>query len=641
MTVTYSQAGTHEAVVFIRAIGGRGEQRIPIAVYELPAIAEQTIDQGQSVTVALLPPSVAEVLELTVEPELSGASLENGEWRWQPDFEQAGEYSLTATATDGAGTVQTQSFTIVVNEVPPPVIRPDPVALGFGNVLAGRSAERSFGLSNPTDVPLVLSGFEIDSPMFAMLSPDLPVTIAPGDLETFFVRFDARRGDQPQATALELTTNLGRVLTPMTGRSLWAALEHDTERLNFGTVLRGESAQLFFIVENPGTVPVRGAISVDERAFVVVPQRFTLEPGMSQEFTVTFSPMRAENHMASLRFVDIEPSVGPALAVDPISVLGFSSPVAFADFNGDRVVDMEDFFAFAAVAFQPLTPENAVFDLSRDGRIDLADMFQFSDTFGEVMPLILARSTQLDPVSKDYLALYGGAIRSIMAGLADGTVSPGDVVGYLQSGRAAELAVDIEVPAELESVQLEIDAATLHGLSAELVTSGSSELPAGLTPLSNTAETRTPDTPVTDGPVGFITSAGDELAVHGNVVTLPRSRARFSFARLRISEEPTLQEEIQRIRASQPELTQETIDVHCSAGRHVSVDKVFSRLYDSGSPGTAVEELYWVLATNSVSYDCETQKYAADFTLQYFCSVRSGAEPVVTEEFIISESLLR
>ena len=58
-------------------------------------------------------------------------------------------------------------------------------------------------------------------------------------------------------------------------------------------------------------------------------------------------------------------------------------------------------------------------------------------------------------------------------------------------------------------------------------------------------------------------------------------------------------------------------------------------------PGAAVEGLYWVLATNNVTYDCETQKYAADFMLQYFFSVRSGNEQVVSEKFIVFESLQR
>ncbi|MBT6146810.1 MAG: hypothetical protein HOH74_15335, partial [Gemmatimonadetes bacterium] len=415
----------------------------------------------------------------------------------------------------------------------------------------------------------------------------------------------------------------------------------DADTLNFGTVLRGKSAQLHLILDNTGTIPVRGAVAIDDPSFVVEPERFTVEPGLSQELAITFSPARAVNHVARLRFLDVEPFVGPALTIDSIPVLGFASPLVVADFNGDRVVDMDDFFAFAEVAFKELTPESAAFDLTRDGRIDFADLFRFSDLFGEVMPVILGRSTELDPVSQEYLSLYGRAIRALTADLANGIVRPGETVRDTRSGRATELVIDIELPDELETLHFENDEATLDGLSADLVITGSSQLPGGLTPLRNEPDTRLPDSPVTDVPVGFVTSDGEELAVHGNVVTLPRARARFDYGRLRSSDEPTMQEAIQEIRAFRPELTQETIDVHCNGGGYVSVDKVFSELYDSGLPGAPVEELYWVLATNNVTYDCETQKYAANFMLQYLRSVRSGNEPVVSEEFIVSESLQR
>jgi len=49
------------------------------------------------------------------------------------------------------------------------------------------------------------------------------------------------------------------------------------------------------------------------------------------------------------------------------------------DFNGDGVVDFDDFFLFAAA----FGSREARFDLSRDGRVDLDDFFLFAAAFGK------------------------------------------------------------------------------------------------------------------------------------------------------------------------------------------------------------------------------------------------------------------
>ena len=48
------------------------------------------------------------------------------------------------------------------------------------------------------------------------------------------------------------------------------------------------------------------------------------------------------------------------------------------DFNGDDVVDLDDFFAFAD-GFGTRDPR---FDLDGSGLVDFADLFEFADLFG-------------------------------------------------------------------------------------------------------------------------------------------------------------------------------------------------------------------------------------------------------------------
>lgn len=57
-------------------------------------------------------------------------------------------------------------------------------------------------------------------------------------------------------------------------------------------------------------------------------------------------------------------------------------PARPADFSGDGVVDLTDFFQFVDAFGQPATGPTARFDLTGDGLIDFTDFFQFADAFG-------------------------------------------------------------------------------------------------------------------------------------------------------------------------------------------------------------------------------------------------------------------
>ena len=54
-----------------------------------------------------------------------------------------------------------------------------------------------------------------------------------------------------------------------------------------------------------------------------------------------------------------------------------------ADFNGDLEVNFDDFFRFVDVFGDPVTGDDAVFDLDHDGSVDFDDFFIFVDHFGD------------------------------------------------------------------------------------------------------------------------------------------------------------------------------------------------------------------------------------------------------------------
>ncbi|MFH1569747.1 MAG: FlgD immunoglobulin-like domain containing protein, partial [Gemmatimonadota bacterium] len=71
-----------------------------------------------------------------------------------------------------------------------------------------------------------------------------------------------------------------------------------------------------------------------------------------------------------------------------------------ADFDGDGVVDLADFYAFAG-AFWSSDP---VYDLSGDGFVDFTDLFAFAEQFGEEMP-----AYKLLALAQEYLGLPAAA----------------------------------------------------------------------------------------------------------------------------------------------------------------------------------------------------------------------------------------
>ncbi len=124
---------------------------------------------------------------------------------------------------------------IAVEEVPVPMLQPDPALVDFGDVAAGQTKEASFSLHNPTPFALHVARFTSSAEVFAVVQPSLPLELAPDGRAEFSVRFTAIQGEVGiQQAVLTGTTDLGAVSVPVAGRSLWSGLETDMEALDFG-----------------------------------------------------------------------------------------------------------------------------------------------------------------------------------------------------------------------------------------------------------------------------------------------------------------------------------------------------------------------------------------------------------------------
>jgi len=81
-----------------------------------------------------------------------------------------------------------------------------PLSLDFGSVLLGHSSERVLTVRNTGTAALVVSAASTSTPQFAVVSPTIPFTVAPGDQIPMTLRFTLmNRG--PQRGVLTLTSN--------------------------------------------------------------------------------------------------------------------------------------------------------------------------------------------------------------------------------------------------------------------------------------------------------------------------------------------------------------------------------------------------------------------------------------------------
>jgi hypothetical protein len=145
-TPDFTQAGTYNLKIKIADGGGLfSEMETVIEVTNVnraPAIDQienKSINEGQSLSFTLTArdEDTDDQLKYTIDNLPSDAALDetSGQFDWQPSFDQAGDYTLTAMVTDGT-TESTTAFTIqVLNVNRPPEIK----SVGSQTVTAGET----------------------------------------------------------------------------------------------------------------------------------------------------------------------------------------------------------------------------------------------------------------------------------------------------------------------------------------------------------------------------------------------------------------------------------------------------------------------------------------------------------------------
>lgn len=169
-----------------------------------------------------------------------------------------------------------------------PACSVSPTALNFGSIPTGSSTAQTFTISNTGTT--VLTGSVTEACSSFSVSPS-SYTLLPGGSATFTVTF-APSSQGTKTCTINLGGSCGSVTATGVATPVSACSVSPTA-LNFGTVPVGGSSAQTFTVSNPGTSVLSGTIAESCASFSVSPSSYTLFPGGSATFTVTFAPASA------------------------------------------------------------------------------------------------------------------------------------------------------------------------------------------------------------------------------------------------------------------------------------------------------------------------------------------------------------
>lgn len=238
LTVVSNATEAPETIVNITGRGLRGA-----AIDVSPPIFNLTVNPGVTTTETFtIANTGGSVLQWTVSPSLDLAGI-----LWFPassgtvppgETRQVTMQVITTVSTPAgiyAGTLDFSSndaaspnprIQLAVTVPPLPRMAVGPSSVDFGNVFNGGSSSLSVQLRNNGNAPLTVTGISSTSPAFDYADQSLPLTIGPGNLISFAVRFrPATLGSQTgqmrftaaSSTPSEVTLNLaGNSVSPPT-----------------------------------------------------------------------------------------------------------------------------------------------------------------------------------------------------------------------------------------------------------------------------------------------------------------------------------------------------------------------------------------------------------------------------------------
>ncbi len=204
------------------------------------------------------------------------------------------------------------------------LVRPNPTSLQFGSVPVGNVATLTETVTNIGNVDINATSYTVSGSEYSVSGLSFPLTLEPGHSITFTSTFTPTTGGASNG-AINLYATKGKLVIPLFGTGTTSGtLVITPASVNFGNVVVGKSGTQNASMQATGGSVTVTAATVDNPEFgasgLTFP--FTLQPGQSMPFSVSFAPTQTGLATANLSFANAPNSP----AIELLSGTGTTAP---------------------------------------------------------------------------------------------------------------------------------------------------------------------------------------------------------------------------------------------------------------------------------------------------------------------------
>jgi len=262
-----------------------------------------------------------------------------------------------------------------------PLLEPITGSLFFDRKIPfGETRSTQVTLKNIGSGSLEVTDIQTETGTFT--SPDLPITIPPGESQKITVVFTADGTDDVlgDLTFISNANTISASITPIEITNLpEPAISIQQTTINFGTFDHARTQQQTLTIQNTGQGPLTiTQIQSDLSQITVSPSNKTIAPGESATVAILLQTSEEGQISGTLQIMSND-TTQPTIT---LSLFGTAQTIPAnpqADVNGNGTVDFPDFLTFAQVFGQA----HSTLDFNNNGTVDFPDFLTFVQSFGK------------------------------------------------------------------------------------------------------------------------------------------------------------------------------------------------------------------------------------------------------------------